>query len=1443
MDVQGRQERGGGGLLVPGKVEGQEVQLLVDTGASINLLSWAWWQGKCRHMELRPTREEVFSVEGRPMDLKGKAEVCLTLGCRRVDTHFVVVEMGNEAILGAQFLRQHRLVVDVAGARLRWPREERVCRVTCARTAVVAAGREAILQVQVEGDWPDGVEGLVEDIRVPSNSPTVIVGRGLVRPSEGVTYVRVLNPGEEAAKLYRRMTLATIQAVEESPPSRLGEARRAQEGGGETCRMVRGDLGGEYKKVIDELVEGTEAHRRRDLADLLRRKVEAFQKDRDDKGHTDLAVHRIDTGDTPPIKQPPRRLAPHRRLTVEEEVDKMMEAGVIEPAEGPWASPVVLVKKKDGSTRFCVDYRRLNAATVKDAYPLPRVEDCLDTMAGASWFSSLDLAAGYWQMDIAEADKPKTAFATHNGLFQFRRMPFGLCNAPGTFERVMEVVMRGLQWKTCLVYLDDIVVFAPTFEQHLLRLEEVLDRLITAGLKVKPSKCQLARRAVTFLGHVVSENGVSTDPAKVEAVESWPSPGTVTEVRSFLGLAGYYRAFVPGFATIAKPLSSLAEKGRVFKWDEGCEEAFRELKRLLTAAPVLAFPHAEGQLVLDTDASDTGLGVVLAQDQGEGERVLAYGSRALNKPERNYCVTRRELLAIVFGLRKFRHYLVGRPVVVRTDHASLRWLLDFKEPEGQLARWLQIIGTYDIQIQHRPGKLHGNADGLSRRPCKQCGRDDDGDLTCRVVTRAGGPVETPPTGDPPGGVPSEGIEEDSRRDSWIGRQGEDEELALVREWCTNGKPPEREELLGEGYERRAWAAQFDRLAVVNEVLGRWWVEPSGRRNFQVAVPKTDREEVLYQCHGSPLAGHLGRSRTMRRVQQSYYWPDFRRDVTVWCAKCEPCVRRKSAGPPHRAPMGHVPAGLPLQRVAMDIMGPLPMTTTKNRFILVVADYFTKWTEAYAIPNQEADTVAKVFVESFVCHYGVPAEIHTDQGRNFQSSMFRAVLELLEVKQTRTCAFRPQSDGMVERANRTIEALLATVVAKDQRDWDQKLPFVMAAYRSSAHATTNTTPNMMMLGRETVAPLSLLYPREGEGQQAEVYAARLQQQFAEAYDYARQAVGKAVERQRRGYDSRACANEIMVGQTVYYYHPLKKPGLSPKLQSLWTGPWVVTARISSAVYKIKKGKTSRVVHYDAIKVAPMGDGAEIRGTGDAGGTLTDKPAEERGEEGDPPPPPPPQVRMVRVGKARSQQQRTVGTQLIEGTGLGLPSNGGTPPVTRRMGDVTNGVSGRRPASLGRHRREKEGLDQKNKREMADKRVVVRREEEIRDRRKGGSVEGERRKEKRPETAPRSQGQSAVRRRTPDRSERARGRSGARRRAEERRSRRTGSSNDRDNRPDKGGRGDRRRHDLPPEAREVRQSGSVGARRPAVAAGGEGEKEGGGIPLSHRQGMAGRLPHQE
>ena len=406
---------------------------------------------------------------------------------------------------------------------------------------------------------------------------------------------------------------------------------------------------------------------------LLNEFADTFSKETHDLGRIDLVKHQINTRDAAPIRQPPRRLPFAKRNEACRAIEEMCKQGVIEPSRSPWSSPVVLVKKS-GGWRFCVDYRKLNDVTCKDSYPLPCIDESIEALSGAKLLSTLDLKSGYWQVELDSRDKEKTAFSLGNILWQFIVMPFGLANAPATFERLMEQVLMGLPWNTALIYLDDIRVAGKTFLDQLSHLRSVLQRLRDAGLKLAPEKCFLFQKEVKYLGHVVSEKGITTDPDKVEAVRTWPKPTSFKELHSFIGLCLYYRRFIAGFVDIVQPLYKCLE-GSVFGWNMEANDAFQKLKHLLTGGPILGYPTIKDPFVLDTDASLNGVGAFLSQMQNGQERALSHYSHRLSKAERNYCITRRELLAIVKAIRRFHLYLYGRSFTFRTDHAALRWLL------------------------------------------------------------------------------------------------------------------------------------------------------------------------------------------------------------------------------------------------------------------------------------------------------------------------------------------------------------------------------------------------------------------------------------------------------------------------------------------------------------------------------------------------------------------------------------------------------------------------------------------------------------------------------------------------------------------------------------------------------------------------------------------------
>ncbi|GFV15944.1 retrovirus-related Pol polyprotein from transposon 17.6 [Trichonephila clavipes] len=478
------------------------------------------------------------------------------------------------------------------------------------------------------------------------------------------------------------------------------------------CKSSSLLLSNSPQQLTPDLLENAElSPEQKSSAERLFQEFEdVFSRNSSDIGHTTVTQHRIDTADHPPIKQHPRRLPFAKQEEVGTLLREMQENDIIEPSSSPWASPIVLVRKKDGSTRFCVDYRKLNDVTKKDSYPLPRIDDTLDTLSGHKWFSTLDLKSGYWQVEIHPEDREK--------------------------QHSLPAKDYGSS-KSCR---------GRTFEEHLQNIRKVLSKLRDANLKLNPSKCKFFQKEVNYLGHIISAEGVRTDPEKVSAVKNWKRPENLRELRSFLGLCTYYRKFVKGFSNIARPLHKLTESKQKFQWTKECEDSFLQLKEALTSSPILIYPQPDKPFILDTDASNESVGAVLSQEIDGQERVVAYWSKCLSKPERNYCVTRKELLAIVKAIEHFHHYLYGQKFLLRTDHASLTWLMNFRNTEGQVARWIQRLNEYYFDIRHRKGSSHGNADALSRRPCpencRHCSRvETKYDYAIRQITTS---TATPP---------------------------------------------------------------------------------------------------------------------------------------------------------------------------------------------------------------------------------------------------------------------------------------------------------------------------------------------------------------------------------------------------------------------------------------------------------------------------------------------------------------------------------------------------------------------------------------------------------------------------------------------------------------------------------------------------------------------------
>ena len=1167
---------GNGGIrrlnYLPVKMEGRPFNFLLDTGCDITILP----EFMVRGLKLLPTEEVVRAANGTPIILKGEVKVLIKVGQHSVMTRALVSEHVSEPILGADFMTEHEVLWIIG------------------RGEIIFKGEAFKLQ---EGPWYARVCSRIyadSDLRVPKTSEMVVSGKAvfesfyvgksnenntmslLLEPKElkeGLTVARVLVPNR-----CDNVPVRIINTSDRDIMLRKGCVLAELE---EPERILTNDVlmdNHSDNEWLNTLLDGVDkslsytdkAH----LKGILSSYEDCFSRSEYDLGRTDVVQHRIFTGEAPPFKQALRRQPLAYLPEIDRQVKEMLDQGIIEPSSSPWTSNVVIAVKKDGSLRFCIDYRRLNDLTRKDSYPLPRITDCLDALGNMKYFSAFDLRSGYHQVSMCPEDMDKTTFTTRSGTYRFNAMPFGLCNAPATFQRAMDFIMAGLNYKICLVYLDDIIIFSKTVEEHLERLTQFLERLRKANLKLKPSKCQLFRKSVNFLGHIVAEEGISTDPDKTSKIKEWPTPENVTDVRSFLGLCSYYRRFVEGFASIAAPLHALTSKNVKFSWDDKCEEAFVTLKEKLITSPVLAMPADEGAYRLDTDASGNSIGAVLSQIQDGQERVIAYGSRMLNGPEKNYCVTRRELLAVVFFVKYYRPYLLGREFVIRTDHSALRWLKSTPEPIGQQARWLEILEEFNYSIEHRAGRKHSNADALSRRPCRQCHMD--GSELSNLMLRT---------------IQLDEVHESSEFDPSQLKAAyvDDPELATIYELLTdNTEQIPWSQVVGLDKFTKAYWMIWSKLRIFNGVLYRRWISIDGTHSrWQLIPPVAVRNRILRMAHTGITGGHLGVKRTSAQLQLRAYWVNWNDSVSAYCQTCDDCAKYHRGNPRKQGLLQPLLTGEPFERVEIDLTGPHPTSKSGNVYILTILDVFTKWAEALPLRNKESTTVARVLFDTFLVRFGAPLQILSDQGREFENGVLHELCRLLGIDKIKTTSYKPSTNGGIERFHRTLNSMLAKVVETSQRDWDERLPSVMAAYRASKHESTGFSPNYLVLGEEVRAPIDIMLGKpetELEGISHEGFVENKIRKMHEAYALVRKHLQQSANRAKRNYDMRVRPQEYSVGDWVFYYSPRKYVGKSPKWQQMYSGPYLVVKQLGPVNFVLQLSKRSSpfVVHIDKIK---------------------------------------------------------------------------------------------------------------------------------------------------------------------------------------------------------------------------------------------------------------------
>ena len=1160
-------------------VQGVPAEGIVDTGADITIIGRDLFArvaaaARLRKRDFRKADKVPRTYDRKTFHLDGCMDLDISFLDRTMKTTiYVKMDAGDQLLLSEGVCRQLGILSyhPQISSKKASKKGDIVAIVPMVRVSLVQSLRlpseqSSLVHVKLEGAQ-DSEEPLI--VEQGEELAGLQVESAVVSCSlDGYAHVLVTNQSDATLKVSKGTLVARAEAVDEivSPESFTDEeyvnVRRVTS----TSEELR-------KQKVREMVDLTEVplNEKSMLHDFLADHHRAFSLEEGERGQTDLVHLEIDTGDASPQYQPPRRMPFAVRREVARQLELMQQNGVIQPSSSPWSSPVVIVRKKDGTHRFCVDYRKLNAVTKADKFPLPRIDDLLDQLCGARYFSCLDLASGFWQIPVHPSSQEKTAFSTPQGLFEFLVMPFGLKNAPSVFQRLMHSVIADLNPRDgrqfVAVYVDDMVVWSPTLTEHLSHLKEVIGRCLERNLKFKLSKCRFMLKEVEYLGHLITADGLKANHKITTAVLEFPRPDDLKELRRFLGLTSYYRRFISNFATIAQPLYHLTAKEVPFIWSLECEEAFASLKTRLATPPVLAYPSFDRDFTLETDASIKGLGAVLSQIQDDNKlHPVAYASRCLSHCERNYSVTELETLAVVWAISHFHAYLYGHKVTVRTDHTAVKAILETSTPTGKHARWWTRVygrGIEEIHIVHRPGRENSNADALSRSPLEPAPRQGIAEGETQVaVTRSDTPVP-------------------EQSNTYALEQIKDPKLKEIIDYL------EKKCLPDDQVRAKKLVIQESLFTLISDVL--YYIDPRRDSRRRVAVPQHLREKLLEETHRGAYGGHFSGERIYKALVLHWWWDGMYADAIAFCKRCPECAIVTGGGRQCRPLLQPIAVERPFQIVAVDIMD-LPCTERGNKHVIVFQDLFTKWPLVFPAPDQKAERLARLLCEEVVPLFGVPESLLSDRGANLLSSLMLDVCQMLGTTKLNTTAYHPECDGTVERFNRTLKAMLRKQAARFGCQWDKHLPGVLWAYRNTPHESTGEKPSFLLFGMDLRSPTeaALLPLHNNRSTTVSDYREELMCTLSTARQAAVESIRRAQKRYKVQYDRKVTVREYRVGDWILIRFPSEESGRNRKLSKPWHGPYRILYcnETNMTAVKVYFPEEKRIqVHQNRVKPCP------------------------------------------------------------------------------------------------------------------------------------------------------------------------------------------------------------------------------------------------------------------
>ena len=1029
----------------------------------------------------------------------------------------------------------------------------------------------------------------------------IIIPEAVVTVFENTFYTTVVNTSEHA----QQWSVPPIELRKVDNPTVIHSIAESE------CRMDKNV--NRRKEIQNNLrLNHLNGEERDHVLRLCLKYPEIFFLEGDRLTFTNEIKHEINLHDPKPVFTKNYRYPYAHKQEVKEQINKMLDQGIIRPSDSPWSAPVWVVPKKlDASGiqkwRIVIDYRKLNEKTIKDRYPLPNITDLLDQLGKCKYFSTIDLCSGFHQIQVKEEDISKTAFTVENGHYEHTRLPMGLSNSPSTFSRLMDNIMTGLQGEQCLVYMDDIIVYSSTLEEHLDRLDNVFHRLASCNLKIQPDKCEFLRKEVAYLGHIVTPEGIKPNPAKIEAVTKYPQPKTPREIKQFLGLTGFYRRFLPNYADLVKPLTKLLKKNIKFNFDEKCTNAFERCKILLTTAPILQYPDFEKDFIVSTDASQNAIGAVLSQGELNEDLPISYASRTLNPAETRYSVIERELLAIVWACKHYRPYLYGRKFILYSDHKPLQWLFHIKDPGSRLVRWRLKLAEYDYEIKYKTGSSNTNADALSR-------------IQINAITQLTRDIINTP-------IQNEIIEysdkfilhhkhqnivyiaSDTHIQSNSGSynavkrliekdvpsfpnlmKSEITELKSVsqanrRYFMLNCSTKSHDKLYNDLIKNRDKIPKGDihinfiDNIYIDRILSLIFKNGKDRKFIickgNIQVPKIkDIPDLIKHFHTAEDNYHKGVNETIRKLKTRFYWKNLTKDVTKYIRSCETCAKSKICRQSLKRPLTITDTPIkPFDKVYIDIF-----EYNKTKY-LTLLDAFTKYAQCYAVKRERTKEIIQQLM-LFTSHHPIPTQIITDNGSCFTSKEFQEFCNRLNINLRFTSAYHAQSNA-VERLHATLaDSLRCYTEEHPTLKENLAIPMIIRTYNNCRSTSTHFTPFELIYGDLNLHNYVLVNEDENIRNKPGNYRNELLKWQKKLHEIVKNNIITHKERSKIYHDNKYKINKtnFKIGDLVMIRNP--EPN---KNQPRFLGPFQILGLSNETTAIIKQNFKPTPIHFDRIKI--------------------------------------------------------------------------------------------------------------------------------------------------------------------------------------------------------------------------------------------------------------------